>query len=427
MSNTKAQVAVIGAGAAGLVTADELLREGHDVTVFEAGSEIGGTWVYTTETETDWLGQTPGNRILGSMYDSLRTNLPRNLMAFDNYPFDSRGGGDDTWPRFPGHAEVLEYLQQFAQERNLLEHIRFSTWVEHIEHSGPSWRVNEEPFDAVAICNGHFSKPKVPALEGAASFPGLSLHSHSYRSPELLAERCGPLTEKTIVLFGAGPSGIDISRELSKCAKSVYLCGERFKDADSPEQQETVIKVMGSITRIEGSAVHCGATTVEDVDVLIYCTGYCYDFPFLPAQRIEDGWVRDLYQQIAPIQTTSLAFIGLCFRLIPFPFFQRQARWFSRLLAGRFALPLEAERQLSHDEEIAALRSSGVPLRHTHAMSQEKYVDYLNQLALQCGDTEIPEAFVSAWAQHFQNVLSNPTGYRKADDGTANQFLWPGF
>ncbi|MEM8768050.1 MAG: FAD-dependent oxidoreductase [Pseudomonadota bacterium] len=166
ISKTKAHVAVIGAGAAGLVTADELSREGHEVTVFESGSEIGDTWVYTTETEADWLGHTPGHRILGSMYDGLRTNLPRNLMAFDNYPFDSRGGGEDTWPRFPGHSEVLEYLKRFAYERNLLERIRYDTPVEQVRQSGPGWLVNYEPFDAVAVCNGHFSKPKVPALEG---------------------------------------------------------------------------------------------------------------------------------------------------------------------------------------------------------------------------------------------------------------------
>ncbi|MEM1434498.1 MAG: FAD-dependent oxidoreductase [Pseudomonadota bacterium] len=425
MSKTSAHVAVIGAGAAGLVTADELLREGHAVTVFEAGSAVGGTWVYTTETEADWLGRTPSRRYLGSMYDSLRTNLPRNLMSFDNYPFDSRGGGHDSWPRFPGHAEVLEYLQRFADERHLLEHIRFNTRVELVTRSGSGWRVDDAPFDAVAVCNGHFSEPDVPEIEGAASFPGFALHSHSYRSPELLAEQCGSLADKTILLFGVGPSGIDLSRELAKHAKSVYLCGDRFKDADPPEQQETYIKVMGSVTRIDGSTVHCGPNAVDRVDVLIYCTGYRYHFPFLPMQRVEDGWVHGLYQQLTMIHTPSLAFIGLCFRLIPFPFFQRQARWFARLLAGRFELPHEAERRRSHDEEIAGLRAEGVRPKHTHAFSQDGCVDYLNRLARQCGDTAIPDVFVSTWAQHFRNVMRNPGGYRKADDGDANEFLWP--
>jgi len=49
--------AVIGAGAAGLVAARELVLAGHHVTVFEKGSSTGGVWVYTDEVESpDLLG-----------------------------------------------------------------------------------------------------------------------------------------------------------------------------------------------------------------------------------------------------------------------------------------------------------------------------------------------------------------------------------
>ena len=52
--------AVIGAGAAGLVTARELLREGHQVTVFEQNDTIGGIWNYQEDCETDcMLGRDP--------------------------------------------------------------------------------------------------------------------------------------------------------------------------------------------------------------------------------------------------------------------------------------------------------------------------------------------------------------------------------
>lgn len=50
--------AVIGAGAAGLVAARELSREGHQVTVLEQGSQVGGVWVYTDAYEAeDLLGK----------------------------------------------------------------------------------------------------------------------------------------------------------------------------------------------------------------------------------------------------------------------------------------------------------------------------------------------------------------------------------
>lgn len=51
------QQAVIGAGAAGLAVARELLREGHTVKVFEAGSGVGGAWRFDgTATDSDVLG-----------------------------------------------------------------------------------------------------------------------------------------------------------------------------------------------------------------------------------------------------------------------------------------------------------------------------------------------------------------------------------
>ena len=45
--------AVIGAGAAGLVSIRELRRAGHSVTAFEQSNEIGGVWVYSEDTDSD--------------------------------------------------------------------------------------------------------------------------------------------------------------------------------------------------------------------------------------------------------------------------------------------------------------------------------------------------------------------------------------
>lgn len=61
--------AVIGAGAAGLVSIRELLREGHHVVGFEQSPAPGGVWVYDTATDSDLLGaQLHRRRVHGSMY-----------------------------------------------------------------------------------------------------------------------------------------------------------------------------------------------------------------------------------------------------------------------------------------------------------------------------------------------------------------------
>lgn len=82
----------------------------QQVTVFESGSGLGGVWRYDPRTESeDPLGQDPKRpRVHSSMYQHLRTNLPRDVMAFSDYPFHpSVMGSRSTDPRlFCSHNEV---------------------------------------------------------------------------------------------------------------------------------------------------------------------------------------------------------------------------------------------------------------------------------------------------------------------------------
>ncbi len=137
------RVAVIGAGAAGLVTAHELRRENHRVTVFEQSTQVGGLWNYTDSVEDDPLGQRTTRRIHTSLYESMRVNLPRDLMAFDGYTFDDAGGGGDDWPRYPHHARVLEYLRRFAADTGVGELVR---WGHRVRCVAPvdGWRLDGE-------------------------------------------------------------------------------------------------------------------------------------------------------------------------------------------------------------------------------------------------------------------------------------------
>lgn len=176
---TSRHVAVIGA----LAAARELRREGHRVVVFERSAAVGGTWIYTHATESDALGLDPLREVVhSSLYDSLRTNLPRECMGFLDYPFSSRrarAGGDHR--RFPGHREVLCYLQDFAREFNLDGLVRFRTEVALVERDNDGrWQVNSrrsgvaggdgsdenEFFDGVVVCNGHYTEPRIAEIPG---------------------------------------------------------------------------------------------------------------------------------------------------------------------------------------------------------------------------------------------------------------------
>ena len=187
-------VAVIGAGICGLLTTRELLREKQQVTVFEKSDKVGGTWVYDPRVEAeDLLGLNPDRSIVhSSLYSSLRTNLPRPLMSFSDFSFEDKFYGD---PRmFPGHEEVQKFLEHFAKEFGVSEVIRFNSEVVRVDFKNDGfvveWRTIEagskdEVFDAVVVCNGHHTEPRVADdIPGIEEWSRKQVHSHNYRVPE---------------------------------------------------------------------------------------------------------------------------------------------------------------------------------------------------------------------------------------------------
>ena len=73
-----------------------------------------------------------------------------------------------------------------------------------------------EDFDAVIVCNGHYSDARTAKLPGAEDFPGTIVHSHSYRDNEAFRGL-------TVVVIGASASGEDICREIALTAEKVGL------------------------------------------------------------------------------------------------------------------------------------------------------------------------------------------------------------
>ncbi|KAK9908844.1 hypothetical protein WJX75_003644 [Coccomyxa subellipsoidea] len=470
------RVAVIGAGAAGLVTARELIREGHRTTIFEQGSRLGGVWVYTDKVEESH-GQPGGEivaeeRVHSSMYAGLRTNLPREVMSYTDFPF-TRSWGDTR--RFCGHAEVEAYLEAFAAAFDLEKHIRFNTSVlrvSHCERGGhpgarfgadsarqnghldngnasrsapgaameghsmsnlpnggevagengtidseelpwPRWQVttvpNEEQgsvstsggevFDAVVVCNGHYSDPRRPEIPGMGEFPGRLLHSHSYRQNT-------PFAGMTVVVIGASASGEDISREIALVADKVYLCARSWQNpawaAETAEPFGTRRNIwrrgVPSHLHPDGGVTFEGGGRVDAVDVVMLATGYRYSFPFLADARIggaeiitvDDNRVSPLYQHIFPPSAApTLSFVGLPWKVVPFAQYELQAKWIARVLSGRVSLPTQRHMLADISAFYAALEKQGVPKRHTHLLGDKQW-EYNDWLAAACGPDVTP-------------------------------------
>ena len=390
-----AKVAIIGAGAAGLVSARELKRQDHQFQVFEQSDQIGGVWVYSEEVEDDPLSLNSTTRIHGSLYESLTTNLPVGLMAFEDFPFSDHDDG-----AFVHHAVVLKYLKDYATEHQLGDAIRLNHTVKQVGLENDKWLVDGEPFDAVMVCNGHYAKVNVPEIPGIQSFPGLCLHSHNYRTPKAFKN-------KRVVVFGTSASGFDLSRELSSNANTVYLVGNGF---DSRPGLTTLfdgaVLTGNTIESIDGNTIYLAdGVAIRAVDALLFCTGYQYEFPFLSDRyvQIRNNHVGNLYKQLIANRYTNLAFIGLPFRIVPFPLFQCQARWFCRLLSCDFELPTLVNRNKQYRKEIEGFEAGEVPVRHFHLLG-ENQLDYMNDLALECGDESLSGSFVEMWQNHRKRL-----------------------
>ncbi|XP_014291490.1 uncharacterized protein [Halyomorpha halys] len=156
----KQRVCVIGCGAAGLAAARHLSAspELFEVVVYEQTSQIGGTWVYTDKVGQDEYGLP----IHTSMYKNLRTNLPKEIMGYPDFPI----------PEVPEDrsylkaSEILAFLNDYAKRFSILQYVKFLHHVKLVEPigNGNQWKVTvidllkqEESvsvFDAVMVCNG---------------------------------------------------------------------------------------------------------------------------------------------------------------------------------------------------------------------------------------------------------------------------------
>ncbi len=401
------KVAVIGAGPSGLVSARELIREGAEVVVFEENDAPGGVWIYEDDVEDDVLGVNPTSRIRCSLYESLRTNLPRDLMAFLDYTFDSNGGGEDDWPRYPHHSLVLKYLENFVTDFELNGVIRFLESVTDVTRNS-QWQVttslnNTMEFDAILVCNGHYTKPRIPQLKGIEHFKGEVLHSHNYRRPDAF-------TGKRVALWGTAASGFDISFEIASVADAVYWCGNAF--TESFPMGEKVVGHPSPDAFNESGELIIGDTRLS-IDSFMYCTGYEYEFPFLGSGvvSIDDNWIAPLYRDIIPVNDPTIGFIGLPYLVVPFPLFEMQAKWFAKQLMGSFSLPDESDRRQVVEKIATEYRESGSLNRHFHRLGDEQE-NYYNLLATECGEPRLPEWWHQTLLESQEVRMANPATFR---------------
>uniref|UniRef100_A0A453J9E5 Flavin-containing monooxygenase n=1 Tax=Aegilops tauschii subsp. strangulata TaxID=200361 RepID=A0A453J9E5_AEGTS len=372
------RIAVIGAGAA---------AGGPLASRLRARSRRGRHLAVRRQASADPLG---AGGVHGSLYASLRTNLPRECMGFLDFPFVADESSVDP-RRFPGHQEVLRYLEAFARRFDLHGLIRLETEVVGVRRSGDaSWSVSycsrklagtdaggelqeeEEVFDAVVVCNGHFAEPRLAEVAGIDGWPGKQLHSHSYRVPD-------QFHGQVVVIVGYNPSGIDISRDIAGVAKEVHVAirgaPRNVNRVPATAHANLWLHPMIDCAEEDVSVVFQDGSRVK-ADAIVHCTGYNYNFPFLEDDEeagvvtVDDNRVGPLYKHVFPPRLAPrISFIGLPFKAIPFLVFQLQSSWVAGVLSGRIELPPPEEMM----QDVAAFYTD-MGSKHVHPRPRRKHV-----------------------------------------------------
>ena len=207
------RVCIIGAGISGLATAKKFLAQGHSITLYEKVDTLGGVWA-------------PARR-----YPGLRTQIRRQSYCFSDFPMPA------DYPEFPSSLQMHHYLDAYARQFGLNEHIRLNQEVTRLERrpdGRDGWRVHRravgsgeagaEDFDFVVVCNGVFCTPNIPDFPGRVDFEaagGIILHSTQLRDTK-------PLAGRDVVVLGFGKSAIDLAETSLASAKSAAIVCRRI-------------------------------------------------------------------------------------------------------------------------------------------------------------------------------------------------------
>ena len=418
---TKPTTCIIGAGISGLTAGKALTDWGLPYTCFESSDDIGGNW---------YFGNPNG---ASSAYQSLHIDTSRDGVSFRDMPM-----GPDEFPDYPHHAQILGYLHRYADAFSLRDRIRFQTPVEHAERKdGGGWRItlgdgSVQEFDFLIVGNGHHWNPRFPDFPG--TFDGEELHAHHYIQPDDPLDLYG----KRVLVVGIGNSGVDITSELSRkgVAEKVFIStrsgawvmpkyflgrpldtvvkvnprlpvkwqrflarplprlaagrpedfglprpNHHFLEAHPTVSSELLLR-LGSgdavakpnVAELEGAGVRFEDGSVEEIDVIIYATGYNITFPFFDPEFLSAPENRlPLYKRIFKPEIDDLAFIGFA-QAIPtlFPFVELQSKLVARYVGGDYALPAGAEMEetIRRDEVI---HNGAYTSRPRHTMEIEWY------------------------------------------------------
>lgn len=427
---------MIGAGSSGIVACQVLASRGIDFECFEVGSAVGGNWRYENDN-----GMSSAYRSL-HINTSRRTMAYSTYPMPEDYPdypshFQIAAYFDDFVDHF-GFRDRIRFNHEVTDVSPA------EAGDGGPDGYRVSWRDGDGKeasgvYSSVLVANGHHwdARWPDPPYPGQDTFTGEQIHVHDYRETDVL-------TGKRVLVLGIGNSATDIAVESSRIADKTfiamrrsayiipkYLRGKPSDEAGSPQMtrmplmiQRVLFKqalkaaagmptdyglpapdhklleahptissellprighgdvtVRPNIDRFDGGEVVFADGTREQIDLVVYCTGYKISFPFF-----EPGFVSapdnrlDLYRRVVHPDHPGLYFIGLLQPLgAIMPLAEAQSEWVADVIEGKVALATSREmhRVIERENERMAKRYVASK-RHT---IQVDFHSYLRTLA----------------------------------------------
>ena len=177
-------VAVIGAGQAGLAIGYFLARQGRRFVIVDGADAVGAAW---------------RNR-----WDSLILFTPRRYNSLPGLAFPGDPDG------YPTRDEVITYLENYSATFALT--VRLNSTVRSLTKQGETFVLNLDDHtikaNQVVVASGPFQSPRVPAFASALGPNVFQTHSADYRVP-------GDVPPGVVLVVGGGNTGFQIASELS--------------------------------------------------------------------------------------------------------------------------------------------------------------------------------------------------------------------
>ncbi|ADB50246.1 flavin-containing monooxygenase [Conexibacter woesei] len=419
-------VCIIGAGSSGIAAAKALHERGVPFDCFEKSDRVGGNWVF-------------GNRNgMSSAYRSLHINTSRERMAYTDFPMPA------WYPDFPHHTHIAAYFDDYVDHFGFRDAITFETGVERAERGADGvWSLTLDTgetrrYDALVVANGHHWDPRWPEPAYPGAFDGAQSHAHHYVDNR-------PFEGRRVLVVGIGNSAMDIAVESSFVSERTFLSSRRgahvlpkylfgrpldqigvnrftgaipwaarrvvleglyrlgvgrVEDYGLPKPDHKIgsahptisadflnriahgeMQHKPNIASFEGGRVHFEDGTVEEIDAIVWCTGYKVTFPFFDEDLIaapEND--LPLFRRVFHPTLDNVFFVGLLQPLgAIMPLSEAQGNWIAEYLRGEYALPdpqalardIERERRKMFKRYVASKR---------HTM-QVDFDNYLHDLA----------------------------------------------